>query len=305
VHGSLSPLTSPFVFYVSLVCVCVCACVCLYVCVCVCVCACVCVCVCVFVCAVTFTLAQLTPSTGYVQIVVLEEPNLDKIGMASSKPPNTVCEQYLYMFRMCVCGVFGYCHISFHDFVVIASNLFIIHTYAQHRTYTHTTTHTRTHIRAHTSHHHTQICCTYELQEIVPGCTDPDQLIISPTANVRWSQKARFIDSREVNFKGVCVCVFVFVLLCYVLWMVVCCACVCLFRWLVCVCVCLCVVCLVQSYIVNTTGQHYLIISNCHRWLNDVRFKGPTEWMNPYGYLSGELYGFLPVMILNIIFDRN
>jgi len=62
------------------------------------------VCVCVFVCAVTFTLAQLTPTTGYVQIVVLEEPNLDMIGMPSSNP--TVCEQHLYMFH--VCGVFGY-----------------------------------------------------------------------------------------------------------------------------------------------------------------------------------------------------
>lgn len=47
---------------------------------------------------------------------------------------------------------------------------------------------------------------------------------------------------------------------------------------------------------VKTTSEHILIIANCDSRLSEyvTEVSGMGEWMNPYGYLPGRLFGFLP-----------
>ena len=40
-------------------------------------------------------------------------------------------------------------------------------------------------------------------------------------------------------------------------------------------------------------GIKYLLFSSCNDFAGLIRINGQTEWKNPFGYLSGELYGFL------------
>jgi hypothetical protein len=43
-------------------------------------------------------------------------------------------------------------------------------------------------------------------------------------------------------------------------------------------------------YDIDKTGLHYLMYSSCQLEAGDVFIDGHNAWMNPYGYLSGELY---------------
>lgn len=46
------------------------------------------------------------------------------------------------------------------------------------------------------------------------------------------------------------------------------------------------------TYNIKRSGQHLLIVSNCE--LNaELSVTGLTIWMNPYGYLPGQAYGFM------------
>jgi len=49
-------------------------------------------------------------------------------------------------------------------------------------------------------------------------------------------------------------------------------------------------------YDVTTTGEHILLVANCDERLQDriLRVTGGGVWKNPYGFLPGRLYGFLP-----------
>ena len=49
-----------------------------------------------------------------------------------------------------------------------------------------------------------------------------------------------------------------------------------------------------QTYTVGKTARHTLVIVNCET-PQDVSISGRTIWMNPFGYLPGHLYGYLPV----------
>lgn len=48
------------------------------------------------------------------------------------------------------------------------------------------------------------------------------------------------------------------------------------------------------TFPITQTGLYYLMFSSCNELTGDVIISGETEWVNPYGYLPGELYGFLP-----------
>jgi hypothetical protein len=50
------------------------------------------------------------------------------------------------------------------------------------------------------------------------------------------------------------------------------------------------------KYNIQTTGEHIMIISHCSEQIKEqtIEIKLNTEWKNPYGYLPGRLYGFLP-----------
>jgi len=48
------------------------------------------------------------------------------------------------------------------------------------------------------------------------------------------------------------------------------------------------------SYKVQSTGLHIFVVAVCDPQVGTVEFSGDTTWMNPYGHLPGELYGFLP-----------
>ena len=37
-----------------------------------------------------------------------------------------------------------------------------------------------------------------------------------------------------------------------------------------------------------------MVLASCDLHTGDVTFTGQTSWLNPYGYLPGELYYFLP-----------
>eukprot|EP00466_Bigelowiella_natans_P014697 jgi/Bigna1/85372/estExt_fgenesh1_pg.C_30386 len=54
--------------------------------------------------------------------------------------------------------------------------------------------------------------------------------------------------------------------------------------------------CSVQKFGITKSGPHILVMSNCDPRLSgfDVKFKGSTVWMNPYGYLPATLYYFIP-----------
>jgi len=45
---------------------------------------------------------------------------------------------------------------------------------------------------------------------------------------------------------------------------------------------------------VTKTGLNIFVVAVCDPYLGSVTFTGETEWLNPYGHLPGELYGFLP-----------
>ena len=45
---------------------------------------------------------------------------------------------------------------------------------------------------------------------------------------------------------------------------------------------------------VHESGVHYLLLSSCDVQTGEVLTTGETSWLNPYGYLPGELYPFLP-----------
>ena len=53
-------------------------------------------------------------------------------------------------------------------------------------------------------------------------------------------------------------------------------------------------VALSQRVLVRQSGVHYLLLSSCEPHTGVVRFSGRTAWRNPFGYLPGELYPFLP-----------
>ena len=42
------------------------------------------------------------------------------------------------------------------------------------------------------------------------------------------------------------------------------------------------------------SGVHYLLLASCDLQTGSVLVSGHTTWLNPYGYLPGELYPFLP-----------
>lgn len=48
-----------------------------------------------------------------------------------------------------------------------------------------------------------------------------------------------------------------------------------------------------RTFPIPIKGLKYLMISSCNDMTGTVRINGRTEWKNPYGYLPGELHGFL------------
>jgi len=73
-----------------------------------------------------------------------------------------------------------------------------------------------------------------------------------------------------------------------------------------------------QHFTIEETDLYYFIIVNCRGGRNAVRgvimacslsqhfllqdaigVSGKTAWMNPYGYLNGEDFGFLPVLAIS------
>jgi hypothetical protein len=48
------------------------------------------------------------------------------------------------------------------------------------------------------------------------------------------------------------------------------------------------------NFTVEKSGVHYLLFSSCDPATGTVLIDGSTVWMNPYGYLPGELFHFLP-----------
>jgi len=50
-----------------------------------------------------------------------------------------------------------------------------------------------------------------------------------------------------------------------------------------------------HKYKVKSTGLYTVLLANCDDTdAADILVQGQTEWMNPYGYLPGELYGMMP-----------
>ncbi|KAH9245984.1 hypothetical protein BASA81_016525 [Batrachochytrium salamandrivorans] len=49
-----------------------------------------------------------------------------------------------------------------------------------------------------------------------------------------------------------------------------------------------------RTFPITSTGLKYLLISSCNELTGSVVLDGKTEWKNPFGYLPGELHGFLP-----------
>jgi hypothetical protein len=110
------------------------------------------------------------------------------------------------------------------------------------------------------------LCCSEELMARytpIPGCTTPRQLIIDPSQNVLHTTKVHFANSKTAKLHPGAK----------------------------------------GTYNVLTRGQHLLIVSNCDPALKGMAMKGAGVWMNPYGYLPGELYGYLPFYFaMSIIF---
>jgi len=51
---------------------------------------------------------------------------------------------------------------------------------------------------------------------------------------------------------------------------------------------------LLADYKVEESGVHYLLFSSCDPSTGTVLIDGSTLWMNPYGFLPGELFHFMP-----------
>lgn len=51
---------------------------------------------------------------------------------------------------------------------------------------------------------------------------------------------------------------------------------------------------LLEEFKVDKSGVHYLLFSSCDPATGKVLIDGSTLWMNPYGFLPGELYHFMP-----------
>jgi len=49
------------------------------------------------------------------------------------------------------------------------------------------------------------------------------------------------------------------------------------------------------------SGVHYLLFSSCEPRTGDVLISGQTAWLNPYGYLPGELFPFLPFFAMMLV----
>lgn len=45
---------------------------------------------------------------------------------------------------------------------------------------------------------------------------------------------------------------------------------------------------------IKHSGVHYMLLASCELHTGAVSFSGQTSWLNPHGYLPGELYSFLP-----------
>ncbi|ETO30755.1 hypothetical protein RFI_06363 [Reticulomyxa filosa] len=45
---------------------------------------------------------------------------------------------------------------------------------------------------------------------------------------------------------------------------------------------------------IQVTGIHVFAMASCRNGLGVVRFEGESVWMNPYGHLPGDVYGYLP-----------
>eukprot|EP00299_Pterocystis_sp_00344_P008120 c2948_g1_i1.p1 GENE.c2948_g1_i1~~c2948_g1_i1.p1 ORF type:complete len:498 (-),score=90.91 c2948_g1_i1:70-1524(-) len=50
-----------------------------------------------------------------------------------------------------------------------------------------------------------------------------------------------------------------------------------------------------HKFSVYESGRYYLLFSSCLNSTGDARMSGQIVWMNPYGYLPGELYQFIPL----------
>ena len=51
---------------------------------------------------------------------------------------------------------------------------------------------------------------------------------------------------------------------------------------------------------VARSGVHYLLLASCDLQTDRVLISGQTTWLNPYGYLPGELYPSLPDLALTL-----
>lgn len=50
-----------------------------------------------------------------------------------------------------------------------------------------------------------------------------------------------------------------------------------------------------HKFSIPVSGRYYLLFSSCLNSTGDVTMDGSITWMNPYGYLPGELYHFIPM----------
>eukprot|EP00612_Vaucheria_litorea_P000753 CAMPEP_0171459078 /NCGR_PEP_ID=MMETSP0945-20130129/4503_1 /TAXON_ID=109269 /ORGANISM="Vaucheria litorea, Strain CCMP2940" /LENGTH=485 /DNA_ID=CAMNT_0011985019 /DNA_START=135 /DNA_END=1592 /DNA_ORIENTATION=+ len=57
------------------------------------------------------------------------------------------------------------------------------------------------------------------------------------------------------------------------------------------------------TFNVNKTAMYKVVIANCDPRNGIIEMNGHTEWMNPYGYLPGEMYHALPYfLVLSILY---
>ena len=49
-----------------------------------------------------------------------------------------------------------------------------------------------------------------------------------------------------------------------------------------------------EKMVVKTTAIHVFAMASCQQDSGDFTFKGTSTWMNPYGHLPGDAYGYLP-----------
>ena len=104
------------------------------------------------------------------------------------------------------------------------------------------------------------LCCTSALRvRNVPGCTAVGRLIVAPSAASGGSSAAAPVVSHDVLFAAN-----------------------------------RSDATLSQRVAVEKSGRYYLLLSSCEVRTGAVTYSGSTSWRNPYGYLPGELYPFLP-----------